>query len=112
MKREYFSGVAVHPAYVAPGKTTMVGVWLERKVTRRQRQEIMQLNDSYKPGHIGVRTSDNGTAVMYLGCNISDAKAARKLAASLVRSVKAVVGATAILRQLRNYSEVSRALAG
>lgn len=112
MKKECFDGVAVHPAKVASGKTTMVGVWIERKVARSQRQKLMQLNDSYRPGHIGVRVSDKGTAVMYLGSSISNKKAARKLAASLVQSVRAVVGSTAILRQLRNYLEVSRALAG
>lgn len=112
MKRVYFSGVAVHHEHVAPGKTTMVGVWLQRRILPHQREKLMLLNERFRPGHIGVRIGKRGTAVMYLGCSVSGTKAARKLAASLIQDVRAVVGSTAILRQLRNYSEVSRALAG
>ncbi|MBI2025318.1 hypothetical protein HYT04_00825 [Candidatus Kaiserbacteria bacterium] len=71
----------------------------------------MRLNENLALGHIGVRVGNSGTAVMYLG-PISDEKAARKLAASLVRSVAKITGVTSILRRLPNYRAVSLALAG
>lgn len=110
MKRKYFSGVAVHPKRVDPRTGTMVGVWLYLCISESQRRELMSLNQKYAPGHIGVRVGRRGTAVMYLGPANNEVDA-RRLAASLVRSVSEVTGVVSILRQLPNYREVSRALA-
>ncbi len=105
-----FEGVALHPKQVSPDKTTMVGVWLGRQISPREREILMSLNASSAPGHIGVRINSTSSAVMYLG-RIANETTARKMASLLSEAVAAVTGAHIIRQQLPNYMAVSRALA-
>ncbi len=110
MKNLNFCGVAVHPAYVPTQKPTMVGVWLGMEISPQQHRKLMELNATSAPGHIGVRTGQGKTSVMYMG-RILAPKTARQIALELSNAVAKVTGAHSILQQLRNYHEVSNALA-
>ncbi len=105
-----FDGVAVHSAHVTPQKPTMVGVWLGERISPQQRTELMKMNATSSPGHIGVNAGENSTAVMYVG-RILAPKTARQIAIELADVVAKVTGTRIILQQLPNYLAVSRALA-
>lgn len=109
MKRRHFEAVAVHPKRIRSEDVTKVGVWVRRDITSQQRERLMSLNATSAPGHIGVRTGVGGTAVIYLG-RIRDVRAARKIAISLLKSVKTIIGVGSVLQELPNERAVGLAL--
>jgi len=107
---EQFGAIAVYPAHVPKNLQPLVGVWTAVSISIEQHQRLMDLNALCAPGHVGVRGTDRGTVVSFVGklpATFTPYKMAKKLAAA----VKEVTGLQTVIRQLRNYSEVSRALA-
>ena len=110
MKKQNFAGVAVYPAHVPKNVRPLVGVWIAAPVSDEQRQRLMDLNASCAPGHIGVRSSTDGTVVSFAG-KLPTTFTPRKMAIKLSNAVAEVTGLHSVLRQLRSYAQVSRALA-
>lgn len=105
-----FGGVAVYPAYLPKNCRPLVGVWIAAPVSDAQRQRLMDLNATCAPGHIGVRSGADGTVVSFVG-KLPATFTPRKMALRLSNAVTEVTGLPSVLRQLRDYAQVSRALA-
>lgn len=110
MKRKSFSGIAVHPDHVTPGKPTIVGVWFGFRLSAEQRRLVYALRKSCSSGAIGLQETRSGTSIKHV-LRVADSKSAREAAKALVREVAQITGARSILRKLPNYRAVSRALA-
>ncbi len=110
MKKRNFAGVAVYPAYLPRNLRPLVGVWIAAPVSNEQRERLMELNVSCAPGHIGVASHADGTVVSFAG-TLPTTFTPRKMAIKLSDAVAEVTGLHSVLRQLRNYGQVSRALA-
>ena len=110
MKRQNFAGVAVYPAHTPKNLRPLVGVWISAPVSDAQRQRLMDLNALCAPGHIGVRSNTDGTVVSFVG-KLPTTLTPRKMALKIASTVAQVTGVQSVLRQLRDYAQVSRALA-
>ena|ERR1035437_6441641 len=113
MKRRNFSGVAVYPARASsPTRGTLVGVWLEERISPQQHQEFKNLNKLLRPGAgcIGVRSGASGNTAVTFICRMRSPRDPRAVAIRLIKIVAEVTGARATLRRLPNYHSVSRAL--
>jgi len=109
MKQGNFAGVAVFPAYTPKNVRPLVGVWIAPRISVAQHQRLMDLNATVAPGHIGVSSSAGGTVVSFVG-KLPATFTPRKMALKLSTAVAEVTGIQTVLRQLRSYSQVSRAL--
>ena len=111
MKTYNFAGVAMYPAGVPKKVRPIVGVWIAAPISSAQRQQLMdELNRTCAPGHVGVRVDTDGTIVSFVG-KLPEKCTPRKMATLLAKAVAKVTGFQTILRQLRTYAQVSRALA-
>lgn len=115
-----FEGVVLYPTTIFKEETqsksllnrrgTMIGAWVRQDIAPEQRRKLMELNLSFGPGHIGVRSSAGGTVIKFVG-QVKNPESAHAIANALRREVKAVLGVHLVLQHAPNFCSISRALA-